>query len=72
MLSIKTRLMILITMLAMLVWEQVLHGRLQPEVVPQNKKMSSTHAEVSLQTVVTDMNKTVKAVAQGGTVRDQV
>ena len=70
---IKTRLMILNTMLAMSVWEQVLHGRLQPEVVPQNKKMSSTHARASLLTVVrTDMNRGVEVVAQGGIVRDQV
>ena len=57
----------------MSVWEEVSHGRLQQEMVPQGKKMISTHARAALLTVVqTDMSKKVEVVAQGETVRDQV
>ena len=60
-------------MLAMSVWEQVLHGRLQQETVPQSKKMISTHAGAMVRTAAkTDMSKTVAVAAQEEIVRDQV
>ena len=72
-LLIKTRLMIVNTMLAMSAWEEVSHGHLRQEMLPQSKKMISTRVRAVLLTVAPiDMSRKVGVVAHGEIVKDQV